>query len=216
LNRFLWLHGIPGAGKTVLASFIVEDIKTRFVGDASNDIGRAYYYCYFGRSQDETQHFLRWVINQLCRQSGYIPSKIREYSYHAVQPGTPDLVAALRAVAQRFRRVYIIIDALDESKSADYPILLSMLTEIAAIDKISLLATSRRVFEIENVLKDASIGISLSNPLVDEDIRVYTQSQLHSDRKFKHWPESLRSEVEAALVRGAKGMYVSAIIGRET
>src|SRR6266536_4322083 len=66
-NRFLWLHGIPGAGKTVLLSFVVENIKRGCKDTAPDGTGWEYNYCYFGRDQDETPHLLRWVINQLCR-----------------------------------------------------------------------------------------------------------------------------------------------------
>jgi hypothetical protein len=52
------------------------------------------------------------------------------------------------------------------------------------------------------------MNISLQNPRVDEDIRLYIQNQLCEDRKFSHWPKSLRAEIETALVKGAKGMYV--------
>jgi len=36
--RFLWLHGIPGAGKTVLLSYIAEDIKTYSQSNHGSDI----------------------------------------------------------------------------------------------------------------------------------------------------------------------------------
>src|SRR6202023_1408526 len=45
-NRFLWLHGIPGSGKTILASFVIEDVKDICQQSAVNRQGWAYYYCY--------------------------------------------------------------------------------------------------------------------------------------------------------------------------
>ena len=41
-NSFLWLHAIPGAGKTVLMSSAVEFLKEHV---RSPDVGLAYFYC---------------------------------------------------------------------------------------------------------------------------------------------------------------------------
>ncbi|KAI4182445.1 MAG: hypothetical protein L6R41_005970 [Letrouitia leprolyta] len=41
-NSFLWLHAIPGAGKTILVSSAIELLKERVKG---TDIGLACYYC---------------------------------------------------------------------------------------------------------------------------------------------------------------------------
>ena len=75
-SRLFWLHGIPGAGKTILFSYVVEDIQQYCKTFGSKDITCSYYYCYFGRAQDEVPHILQWVINQLCRKSQYIPKAI--------------------------------------------------------------------------------------------------------------------------------------------
>lgn len=58
-TRFLWLHGIPGAGKTVLLSYIFEDVKRFCKQDESDALGWAYYYCYLGRKQGEAPYMLR-------------------------------------------------------------------------------------------------------------------------------------------------------------
>ncbi|KAF2449270.1 hypothetical protein P171DRAFT_480367 [Karstenula rhodostoma CBS 690.94] len=69
-HRCLWIHGIPGAGKSILASYLAEKIENYCTASSSGSskLGHAYYYCYFGHNQDEASHFLRWIIGQLCRQ----------------------------------------------------------------------------------------------------------------------------------------------------
>src|SRR6185437_11037995 len=49
-QKTLFCPGIPGAGKTILTSIIVEELTTRFRNDKS--IGIIYLYCNF-RRQDE-------------------------------------------------------------------------------------------------------------------------------------------------------------------
>jgi hypothetical protein len=44
-NQTLFCPGIPGAGKTILTSIVVEELTTRFSNDPT--IGIAYIYCNF-------------------------------------------------------------------------------------------------------------------------------------------------------------------------
>lgn len=206
--RFLWFHGIPGAGKTILFSYIVEDIKQYCRTMGGKDITCSYYYCYFGRSQDEVPHLLRWVINQLCRKSRYVPKQILDCFRTGEQPSVPVLIQALSTVLCNFRRVYLLLDALDETQ--DRQNLLDLLNQLAgdSFGKLVLLAASRKEIDIEISLKPISTIMSLSNPHVDEDIQIYIENQLQDHHKLRTWPKSLSDEISAALVKGAKGMYV--------
>lgn len=204
-SRFLWLHGIPGAGKTVLLSYIAEDIRKLCMKTESS--ASVYYYCYFAHNQDETAHFLRWVISQLCRKIGGVPPEVRKLFREGVQPTPQKLLDILGAVAENFSCVYITIDALDESLNRETILkTLCRIIETKNLTSIQLLATSRKELDIERTLLPVVEELSLSNLYVDEDIRTYVKSRLREDPKFSKWPASLRSETESALVKGAKGM----------
>jgi Cdc6-like AAA superfamily ATPase len=208
--RLMWLHGIPGSGKTVLASFVIKDVREYCKTSAPVGSAWAYYYCYFGRSQDETPHLIRWVINQLCRQSKFIPAEVRELYQEGAQPTTSDLVLLLHTVLRHFHRVLLIIDALDESSNR-WNILNWLLKAIddESTNKLQILTLSRKELDIQDALGPISKAMSLSNPYVDADIRIYIQNHLRDDRKFGRWSAVLKADVEAALVVGAKGMYVN-------
>ena len=68
-QRLWWVDGIPGAGKTVLASQLIEKIKLlaeQTPGTPSQAIRWSYYNCYHARShKSENQPFLRWVVSNL-------------------------------------------------------------------------------------------------------------------------------------------------------
>jgi hypothetical protein len=51
-NQTLFCPGIPGAGKTIITSIVVEDLCTRFQNDTS--IGITYLYCNFRRQQSNS------------------------------------------------------------------------------------------------------------------------------------------------------------------
>lgn len=101
-----------------------------------------------------------------------------------------------------------MLDALDET--LDRQNLLRLLNKLAgdSFDKLVLLAASRKEIDIEISLKPISTNMSLSNPYVDEDIQIYIENQLQDHHKLHTWPKSLSDEISAALVKGAKGMYV--------
>jgi hypothetical protein len=72
--------------------------------------------------------------------------------------------------------------------------------------KVQLLITSRQYIDIEKVIEQVSMPLSMLNPLLHEDIRTYVRSQLGKNPKFNHWTSKIRDEVVEALTSGAKGM----------
>lgn len=191
----------------MLASFVIEDIKRFCKNTAPDGTAWAYYYCYFRREQNEVPHLLRWIINQLCRQLGKIPNELMDLYIDGEQPTTANLTLALSTVLLYFHRVHLVVDALDESLDQRY--LLDLLVHIAkdeSFSKIKLIVTSRKELDIQRALESVSMSISLSNPRVDQDLRVYVQGQLRGDRKLSRWPASLRAVIEDTLVEGAQGI----------
>jgi hypothetical protein len=206
-TRCLWIHGIPGAGKTILTSFIVEQVKLHCKNRQQS--GHSYYYCYFGHNQDEASPFLRWAIAQLCRQANCMSEFVHQLYKQGGQPSLTELMLALEITLQGFDIAYITIDALDESKPRED--LLRVIRDLATdsrFSKIHCIVTSRTYIDIEQSLEPISHSMAMSNALVDEDIRKHVHSALHSETRFQRWPADILTEVEDALVHGSKGMYV--------
>lgn len=211
-RKFVWIHGIPGAGKTVLVSLLVEQAqracgKQVMNGAQHKPVVCVYYYCYFARNQGEAAPFLRWLLGQLCRQSKLVPSGIDQLFQPKHAPSISQLLNALQIILKEFGAVFVIIDAIDESQSRED--LLKIIRDLATdhrFDKIRLLASSREYYDIEVCFSDISSKVSMNNPVVEDDIGRYVHSALVSNRKFQAWPPSLIAEVEGALAKGAKGM----------
>ncbi|OJJ37903.1 hypothetical protein ASPWEDRAFT_472012 [Aspergillus wentii DTO 134E9] len=76
-----WLHGsnqillgevIPGTGKTILTSIVINYLQTYF--DQNNDVGIAYIFCNFRQQHEQTLNgLLACVLKQLCQQQAEIP-----------------------------------------------------------------------------------------------------------------------------------------------
>jgi NACHT domain len=208
-TRCLWIRGIPGAGKTVLASHLIESIKAYCLKSNSLRVTYAYYYCYHGHHQDEVVPFLRWIIARLCRQSECVPVEVYKLYKQGGQPSIEELLDALESIATHFGTVYLVVDALDESNPRCN--LLRVLDDFVKhprFEMIQLLATSREYVDIDNTMNNISSSILMSNPLVEGDIRLQVRSSLRTHPKFRHWPDDLLAEVEDAVSTGANGMYV--------
>ncbi|KAI1866483.1 hypothetical protein JX265_007784 [Neoarthrinium moseri] len=122
--RILFCPGIPGAGKTIMTSIIIEELQTRFLNDTS--VGMAYVYFDYQRPQNHKTHLvLANIIKQLLRNfpatklprelhnlyEGY-QKRNRQYSYDMV-------FKALSSVMKIFSKVFILFDALDECTTTD-------------------------------------------------------------------------------------------------
>jgi len=209
VDRFLWVHGIPGAGKTVLASYLatkIEDYCSK-MGGPPECHPCLYYYCSFRHHQDETVPFLSWITTQLCRYLGRIPGIIADRHHLRKEVTIRDLKIAIRTLLDDVDIVYIVLDAVDESNPRDD--LLSVIVDLVTEEefaKIRLLATSRDYIDIESSLKPVAVSIPMSNPIVDADIRQYVRVVLQENRRLRRWPDGLKEEILEALVHGSKGM----------
>ncbi|KAK3989982.1 hypothetical protein QBC44DRAFT_326451 [Cladorrhinum sp. PSN332] len=206
--RCVWIHGIPGAGKTILASHLIEELKSQ---QQNNKVLVSYYYCFHGHNRDETTPLLRWIISDLCRRTKIITQKVFDIFQQGHAPTVVELLCCISSVleASSLDAVFVVIDALDESQSRHN--LLGVIHDLASdsrFAKIHLLATSREYIDIQEAMLPISQPLSMSdNENVQADIRLYVSSKISSNSKFQRWSPSLRAEVEEALVARAKGMF---------
>ena len=75
-NQTLFCPGIPGAGKTILTSIVVDDLNARFRDDVH--VGIAYLYCNFRRQADQKlEDLLSNLIRQLSQDQSSLPECLR-------------------------------------------------------------------------------------------------------------------------------------------
>ncbi|KAM5521489.1 hypothetical protein FOXYSP1_15380 [Fusarium oxysporum f. sp. phaseoli] len=208
--RCLWVHGIPGSGKTILASWLIKNVQDhcKRVSTESSPCTSAYYYCYFGHHQDEAAPFLRWIITQLSRQAEVVSTLMHDLFKRGGEPSITELFDALEQILQVFSCVYIVIDAVDESSPRDN--LLEVIHTLVINQRFSnlqILVTSREYIDIERVMEKVSVSVPMSNELVKQDIRLHVQSILRSNPKFRCWSDDLLIEVEESVSTKAEGMF---------
>jgi hypothetical protein len=211
----LWLYGIPGCGKTILSSTIIERLLQHCHDDAS--MVTAYFYFDFNDAQkQDAELMLRSLLCQLLQRSFTINKGV-DVLYSACDKGQrqPSLHALLEVtsqVMQQFTHVYIVLDALDECMQRRE--LMDVLEKVAGwqLDNMHLLMTSRKERDIESSLESyvkEEYTICLQRDVVDKDIQRYVQQRLSNDKTLAKWNKdaAIRQEIEGALIRGARGMY---------
>ncbi|KAK4226576.1 hypothetical protein QBC38DRAFT_456116 [Podospora fimiseda] len=210
--RCIWIRGIPGAGKTILASHLIQELKSHCAQQPNNNkVLTIYYYCFHGHNQDETKPLLRWIICELCRRTDIIPQKAYSMYEQGHAPTLIELMACLSSLLELsdLEGVFLVIDALDESQ--DRHNLLKTVRDLVSdsrFNKIHMLTTSREYLDIEETMSPISEPLSMSdNESVQADIRHYVTAKISSHPKFQGWSSTLRAEVEVALSAGAKGMF---------
>ncbi|KAI4706494.1 hypothetical protein J4E89_008912 [Alternaria sp. Ai002NY15] len=210
----LWLHGIPGCGKTILSSAVVENLQHHCDGDKLKVT--VYFYFDFNDVQKRLpEPMLRSILRQLLQHSITIPEGVDALFSSCrngeQQPSLPALLTVAPQVMRQFAHVYIVLDALDEStKRAE---LMDMLETLAGwqLDNSHLLMTSRKERDIEMSLETFVAEdnmICLQRDVVDEDILRFVQQKLRDDKRLAKWHKNaqVRQEIETALMRGAQGM----------
>ena len=114
----LWLYGIPGAGKTVLASLIIDEL----LAQSSPSIAIAYFYCdYKSTETQETHSILSCLAQQIAKQDESSFVKLQKfYETHnrgresPVDYNPQDLCDLIINMAGHYDHTVIVVDGLDE------------------------------------------------------------------------------------------------------
>jgi hypothetical protein len=211
---YLWLHGIPGCGKTILSSTILEDLLQPSDSHPTHIV--VYFYFDFNDVQKQNAELmLRSLVDQLSQQAVDVPASLEALCSSYAEKRHPSLGTFLQVahqMIQQLPQVYIMLDALDEcTQRAE---LMEILETIAGwkLKNVHLIMTSRRERDIESTLQvfiEPRNSICLQSEVVDRDIQQYVRQRLSDDKGLHKWNDAaLRKEIEAAMMKGSKGMYV--------
>lgn len=153
-GQILFCPGIPGAGKTVCASVVVNDLTERFSSDTN--IGIVCVYCsYTQKDSQHTINLLGGILKQLCQRGGSVPQHVRDlYTSHQngrTGPQYDGIMKALKSHLGDYSHVMVVVDALDEWQATqnDRFSLVDELLHLHSECQVNLFVTSRFVPAIE-------------------------------------------------------------------
>ncbi|KAK6509671.1 hypothetical protein TWF481_004402 [Arthrobotrys musiformis] len=202
----LWIHGIPGAGKTIICSTIIEHVRTLRAPPKV-----VYYYFDFSDTRKQLlSGFFQSVIYQLIVATPEIPevaANLYEEYRGLQQPGCDEYLEVFMAIAAK-KGVFVIIDAIDECSKAERSDFFRIFVDNLE-SKVNLLITSRREPDIEKALSGRfTHSVSIEGHTVDEDVRRHVSNAMATDPTFQKWASAaVKIEVLDRIVAGCHGMF---------
>jgi len=209
-NQTLFCPGIPGAGKTILTSIVVEELSTRIQGDCS--IAIAYIYCNFKRQDEQSsEHLLAALLKQLAQGRHHLSESVKALyercKAEKAQPSVDDISTVLQSVAAEYSRVFILIDALDECQ-VNNGCLANLLSHISVLQSecsVNFFATSRFIPDItDRFERDVRLEIRANK----QDVQRYVEGHIHELLRFVQRDPDLQQEISSEIVKAIDGMYV--------
>lgn len=200
----LWIRSIPGAGKTVLCSTIIDHLLRNQQAD---DFILFYYFDFRDDGKQKLSSLLRSLIAQICFRADHVPENVQTSFETGAALDTRSLEAIFASLAIG-RHVKIVIDAIDES--SDRSQILSFLEKAAqnSFDCVQWLVTSRREWDIEVVLTEYKpLLVTLGKDIVEDDIRLHIEACLLRDRVLRTRPAWVKEHITETLLEKANGMF---------
>ncbi|KXJ87825.1 ankyrin repeat-containing domain protein [Microdochium bolleyi] len=186
-QRLLWIRGIPGAGKSVIAASLIERLRQEGVPVLF------FFFRHIIAANHEPIAAVRDWLAQLLPFSP--PLQVKLNGYRTTKRTIDNLDSAelwleLQSALQQIPKVYVVVDALDEMShgiggDGNVDETLSFLNELADLARYcraSVFMTSRPVAYIGSALRRLGrgtlISIQLEETLVDKDIATYVWHRL--------------------------------------
>ncbi|KFX93548.1 hypothetical protein O988_06755 [Pseudogymnoascus sp. VKM F-3808] len=216
-NSTFWLHAIPGAGKTILCSTVIQELQSRSqptvdkLDNATTSIVVYFYFDFRNSEQQHTEGMLCSLLSQLANKLTEIPEEIRalwkKYKDNKTRPSPDELLEILTLVIQKyFNKVYVALDALDEC--IERQVLLPILCQFIDSECASTFLTSRREYDIHKSLSKKYIySAAIEGSDVALDVELFVDKQIKAIESLRDLNVDLQNEIVQALVAGAKGMF---------
>ena len=215
-RSFLWMNAKPGAGKTVLSSTIINQVRQEF--SPMDNSALVYFYFDFNDHQKQNpENMIRSLILQVFDQCRVAFDKLRPLFSSCNDGGKhldiTGLVEVFKDIVHELDKTFIILDALDECPQSQE--LFKIIEQIHGCDSqdLHILTTSRNltnVAEALDPLTNPEDRVSIDAALVNNDILAYVDERLQYDTGLKRWKSmpQVQTEIRGTLMKKADGMCV--------
>ncbi|KAF2183480.1 purine and uridine phosphorylase [Zopfia rhizophila CBS 207.26] len=199
--------------------------SSAIIADLDNTLSsqpRLYFYFDFNDTSKQTfESMIRSLIIQLsCKNEDMwkeIHSLFSSCEDGRRQPTRDSLCKVLLQMIDQVKEVWIVLDALDESKEEKAPLrenLLSWMKDLLNSEQrnVHLLVTSRPEQDITSRVSkfaDKNDIVPIQSNLITADIQAYVHTRVGEDKGFKRWRArtDVQEEIEIRLMEKAGGMF---------
>ncbi|KAH8807526.1 ankyrin repeat-containing domain protein [Xylogone sp. PMI_703] len=210
-HGILWVKGVPGAGKSVIAASMVEFLQRTNEGTPVLHFFFRYIVSKNRKPRNLIQDFLAQLLPHSTRLQGILQalpktkSQVDEFSDETLWSYLLESLASIE-------NVYLVVDALDEMEPNHKGLFLGRLNSLATFrpKNVKLMATSRPDQDIQRSLRDASIvHISLEDDLVGKDISLFLSYRLKILLP-ENGRDSLRESLVSTISEQSRGLFLYA------
>ncbi|KAJ7706814.1 ankyrin repeat-containing domain protein [Mycena rosella] len=209
--KTVWCRGMPGAGKTVLASMVVNHLRASL---ESRSVGVAVIY--LNHQETEAQsipNLLAGLWRQLVVRKPISLAVSGLYEKHREQRTRSSLAEVdfiLCSAISEMSNVFIIVDAVDEYPEQQRHALLRYLSALTAGSTVNLMLMSRPHLNLIPVVKNLQ---TLEIRATMDDIRRHVDAEIIKSPRLSRHIENrpqLREEIEDSVVLRSDGMFLLA------
>ncbi|KAF3208564.1 hypothetical protein TWF191_000628 [Orbilia oligospora] len=213
-EKTLFCPGIPGAGKTMIASIVSDNLKAVRDQDAVRNVrtGVAFIYCIYNeREQQSLDDILASILVQLVLGQPVIPESVQKvYKSHrkGEKPrlSLDEISKEITAIIKCYSRIFIVVDALDECRDDDIrKSLLSKLFELQTVSDIRLMVTFR-----PGAISEALIKTRIEIRAQNEDLEIYLRNQMSKLPDVVTENHELQNKIKDRISYLARGMFLLA------
>ena len=205
-DALLWIHAKPGAGKTILSSFLVEHYQSEYIHS-----GNVFYFC---KNTDADKNSPVAVIRSLLYQfyksaesqdgNDSLSSDLDQAIDASGQHKAVNLATMLGVFSAHIGKILpsvIVLDALDECQDPE-----SLIQGLKSLKgSVKVIVTSRKESQLDTELRD-NVSIEIMPEDVDTDIVAFIESKILASRTLSH--HLVRSLVLTRLSNTHGGMFL--------
>ncbi|KAK4112974.1 ankyrin, partial [Canariomyces notabilis] len=206
-RRTLFCPGQPGAGKTIAASAIVQELASRFENDS--DVGIAHIFFNKLRSHEQSiEAVCQSLTEQLVKRGSDTAQSDWSPDGDAPTPFIKTL-RQMRSTVEKYRQVFIIVDALDECMEAGRARFVEEMVKLEEHYGARLLVTSRGIPEVTDLVEEA---IRFDIVADDGDLQRYVVDSLGRflPLAHAHLDTTQGAQLTLSIVEASAGRFLAA------
>jgi len=203
--------GGPGVGKTILASFVFDELRTKY---HNQNVFVVNYYCsHFEEQEQVASHLAKVVLRQICQALDQLPSAVLGF-YRATRHTIEDVLWAeelqsiLCKVLSTCDHAFLVLDALDEVDDLrERNTLLKALQHLRrANTNLRILVTSRPHFaQIQAHFHRPSVVDIAAHP---DDVQRYLKQRLTEHPDLELIDDGFQEDIVEKLASTSSGTFL--------
>jgi hypothetical protein len=221
-SPLLWVSGPPGAGKTHISSFLIEELRRK--AEAAPRCSVAHFFIRY--AEKDTRSLKNALASSIVRISETdeeycicVAAEVTKLKKGAGNFGNVDLGTIWKLffldqyTADSNAHLFLVIDGLDEADAGERDAFLDLVDQLGNDDPVGiqiLLVGQQWLDDTVTRLTSTWVHrILVSSAKNSQDITKFLNEKINMDRNIRRfaWWKGIREEVIAALLKNAEGGY---------